>query len=71
MLSWATIFNRYRRLGHDLSDAAYRADQWEKRQSPNRWRHCPSTHCERRGECTSPHECSASRAALNKEGRDG
>lgn len=21
------------------------------------WRRCPSTHCERRGECASPHEC--------------
>ena len=22
-----------------------------------RWKRCPSTHCERRGECASPHEC--------------
>lgn len=21
------------------------------------WKRCPSTHCERRGECASPHEC--------------
>ena len=26
--------------------------------APNRWERCPSTHCERRGECASPHECS-------------
>lgn len=24
-----------------------------------RWRNCPSTHCERAQECRSPHECSA------------
>ena len=24
-----------------------------------RWALCPSTHCERRQECSSPHECSA------------
>ena len=24
-----------------------------------RWERCPSTHCLRRGECASPHECSA------------
>lgn len=29
------------------------ADQPE----PPRWQRCPSTHCERRGECTSPSEC--------------
>lgn len=23
----------------------------------DRWKHCPSTHCERRGECCSPHDC--------------
>src|SRR5579862_544530 len=25
------------------------------------WRFCPSTHCERRQECCSPHECAAKR----------
>lgn len=25
----------------------------------DRWKHCPSTHCERRQECASPHECCA------------
>jgi len=25
-----------------------------------RWRNCPSTHCERAQECRSPHECSGS-----------
>jgi len=25
----------------------------------DRWRDCPSTHCERWQECRSPHECSA------------
>jgi hypothetical protein len=28
------------------------------------WRHCPSTHCERRQECSSVNECSASAAAI-------
>lgn len=23
----------------------------------DRWKRCPSTHCERRGECASPREC--------------
>jgi len=27
------------------------------------WRFCPSTHCERRQECCSPHECAAKRIA--------
>lgn len=26
----------------------------------DRWKRCPSTHCERHQECRSPHECSAS-----------
>ena len=25
--------------------------------NPKPWERCPSTHCERRGECASPHEC--------------
>ena len=24
---------------------------------PEPWKRCPSTHCLRRGECASPHEC--------------
>lgn len=59
MSEWSAVFNHHRHKGRDHSDAAYRADQWEKRQSRGRWRRCPSTHCERRGECASPHECSA------------
>lgn len=30
--TWGDIFNRYRAKGLDLSDAAFRADAWEKRQ---------------------------------------
>ena len=30
------------------------------------WTRCPSTHCERSGECRSPHECSGSGAGLVK-----
>jgi hypothetical protein len=30
--TWGDIFNRYRSKGLDLSDAAFRADAWEKRQ---------------------------------------
>lgn len=26
-----------------------------------RWKVCPSTHCERSGECRAPHECSAAK----------
>ena len=58
-MTWGTIFNHYKRKGHDPADAAYRADQWQKRQDTGRWRNCPSTHCERREECCSPNECSA------------
>jgi hypothetical protein len=57
--TWGAVFRRYTQRGHDYSDAAYRADQWEKRQQPDRWMRCPSTHCERRGECASPNECVA------------
>ena len=58
--SWGAIFNRLKANGHDPSSAAYMADQWEKRQHSGRWKHCPSTHCERREECASPHDCCAS-----------
>lgn len=58
MSTWGTVYNRYLRKGHDHGDAAYRADQWEKRQCLDRWKDCPSTHCERSHECRSPHECS-------------
>jgi hypothetical protein len=60
-MTWGAIYNRYVKRGHDHADAAFRADQWEKRQQPDRWRRCPSTHCERRQECASPHECCAKR----------
>lgn len=63
METWGEVFNQYRARGHDASDAAYRADQWEKRQKKRqlheRWALCPSTHCERRHECASPSDCSA------------
>lgn len=61
---WATTFNRKLRQGHDHGSAAYSADLAEKRAA----KACPSTHCNRRGECCSPHECSASRAALEQGG---
>jgi len=59
MDAWGAVFRHYRRKGHDHGSAAYLADQWQKRQRQDRWRDCPSTHCERRQECSSPHECSA------------
>lgn len=31
MNSWSDIYWHYRRKGMDPNDAAYRADQWEKR----------------------------------------
>jgi hypothetical protein len=58
-MTWGTVFNRYVSRGHDHSSAAFQADQWEKRQHQRRWSECPSTHCERRQECASPHECCA------------
>lgn len=57
--TWAAVFNRHKSRGCDPSDAAFRADQWEKRRHPGRWANCPSTHCERRQECASPNECCA------------
>lgn len=58
-MSWGATFNHYKRKGCDPADAAHRADQWEKRQDPNRWKRCCSTHCERGGECRSPSDCCA------------
>lgn len=34
-----------------------------------RWRICPSTHCERWQECRSPHECSGTGKNLTPERR--
>lgn len=31
MKTWSEAFNKYREKGCDLSDAAFRADQWEQR----------------------------------------
>ena len=59
MSSWGVVYNRYLRRGHDHGSAAFAAEQWEKRKHKDRWKNCPSTHCERRGECASPNECSA------------
>ncbi len=52
---WATTFSRKLAQGHDHGSAAHAADQAEKRAVSR----CPSTHCERRGECASPRDCSA------------
>lgn len=68
MGEWGTVFNRYKKRGCDPSDAAYRADQWEKRRQPDRWKGCPSTHCERSGECRSPNDCAAPRDMQEVEG---
>lgn len=64
MTTWGVIYNRHLRQGEDHSSAAYAADQWEKRQRLDRWKNCPSTHCERRQECASPHECSTQRMPI-------
>jgi hypothetical protein len=40
MMTWGDVYWRYVRKGCDRSDAAYRADQWEKRQNPRRWLDC-------------------------------
>jgi len=37
--TWGAVFNRYKARGADPASAAYSADQWEKRQRPDRWRH--------------------------------
>lgn len=60
-MTWGAVFNRYIAKGHDHASAAYAADQWEKRQDRTRWKRCSSTHCERHGECRSPHDCSAAK----------
>lgn len=31
--TWGDVYRHYRRKGHDHSDCAYRADEWEARQS--------------------------------------
>jgi hypothetical protein len=74
--TWGAVFIRYKARGCDPSDAAFRADQWEKRQDNTRWARCPSTHCERAQECHTPNECGAEgriarnrRAALEQEAR--
>ena len=63
-ITWGDIYQRHLRRGEDHGSAAYAADQWEKRRIKSRWKHCPSTHCERRHECTSPSECIANAAAI-------
>ena len=68
--TWGTVFSHYKAKGCDPSDAAYHADQWEKRQHSDRWKHCCSTHCERSEECRSPHECTASLAYLKGQSDD-
>ena len=30
--TWGDVYNRYKKRGMDQSDAAYRADQWERKQ---------------------------------------
>ena len=70
MNSWGVIYNKHLSRGEDHGSAAYAADQWEKRQHANRWKECPSTHCERRQECASPNECSAAAAALKETDDD-
>ena len=35
----------------------------------DRWKICPSTHCERAQECRAPHECSGTGKNLTPEGR--
>ena len=63
---WGTIYARHLKRGEDHGSAAFAADQWEKRQVRQRWKGCSSTHCERREECASPHECCA-RVKSSKE----
>jgi len=35
-----------------------------------RWKVCPSTHCERAGECRAPHECCAAKDLTRQTVRD-
>jgi hypothetical protein len=36
---------------------SYEEMQRRKALYPDRWKYCPSTHCERGGECRSPSDC--------------
>lgn len=65
-MTWGVVYNRHVAKGMDQSSAAHLADQWEKRQRPDRWKDCPSTHCERSQECRSPHECCAKRVGNDR-----
>jgi hypothetical protein len=56
-----------KKLIEDIESGTAGSRMFEKWQHPDRWENCPSTHCERRGECASPRECSAAiRARLEK-----
>jgi hypothetical protein len=35
METWGDVYNRHKAKGMDPSDAAFRADEWEKRQAMN------------------------------------
>lgn len=48
----------------DVFQRAASARNLQKLQHPDRWSECPSTHCERRQECCSPHECCANLVKL-------
>lgn len=67
LASWGDVYRRYLGRGYDHGAAAYYADQNEKRKYSKRWKHCPSTHCERSHECRSPNECCASLMNLEKD----
>jgi hypothetical protein len=41
--TWGDIFNRHRAKGLDLSDAAFRADAWEKRRRQALTKNIPMT----------------------------
>ena len=47
-----------------LRAALLKAGEALEKLSLQPWEHCPSTHCERREECASPHECSGSGRSL-------
>lgn len=63
--TWTTAFNAHRKAGQNIHESMFFASQWVKRQYADRWKHCSSTHCERTGECCSPHECDAALKSLN------
>lgn len=44
-MTWGDVYNRYLKSGHDHGSAAFAADQWQKRQHKDRWKHCPSNDC--------------------------